>query len=191
MADAPFDLSGAVTFDLSSGRVSLAHASARVLTPVDGLVRLCEAAGEDATRDLGHAMGVSMGRRILQQVTQPGMEKLTVEAFLAHLRGEIALAGLGDLTIEHWGKALLFVVDHAEVPSTLMAALLDGALEVSTGRKTACVELMRAHQRSRFLVSAPGTAERVSSWLGDGLSWGEVMAKLHVRGAATEGRGEA
>lgn len=191
MADAPFDPSGAVTFDLSVGRVSLAHASARVLAPADGLTQLCEAAGEDATRTFGRAIGSSMGDRIARHVTESGIESMTIESYLEHVRGEFALAGLGVVSVERWGSALLFVVEHASVPAHLVAAVLDGALEASTGRKTMCVKLVESEGRSRFLVAGQSTAQRVSAWLADGVSWGEVMVKLHVRGDATKPRGEA
>jgi hypothetical protein len=191
MADAPFDPSGAVTFDLSVGRVSLAHASARVLAPADGLTQLCEAAGEDATRTFGRAIGTSMGERVARRVTESGIASMTIEAYLEHVRGEFAIAGLGVVSIERWGSALLFVVEHANVPPHLVASVLDGVLEASTGRKTMCVELMESEERSRFLVTGQDTAKRVSAWLDEGVSWGEVMVKLHVGGDATKPRGEA
>lgn len=191
MADAPFDPSGAVKFDLSLGRVSLEHVTSRVLAPADGLRQLCASAGKDATREFGRSIGSGMGTRIAQRVTEEGTNKISPEGYIEHLRGEFALAGFGVVSIERWGNAMLFIVDHATLPPGLVAAVLDGALERSTGRTACCVELMSSETRTRFLVASASTAEQVSAWIGEGMSWGEVMVKLHIRGNATKPRGEA
>lgn len=192
MADTPFDPSGAVTFDLTSGRVSLEHASERVLAPVDGLAQLCEAAGLSATQAFGLAIGTAMGQRLAKRVAPNAKDirGVTMERFLEHLRGEFALAGLGVVRMELWGSALLFIVDHAGVPAHLVASVLDGAIEASTGRATACVKLEDSSGSSRYLATSQATGNRVSDWVARGVPWSEVMARLHVPPVA-ESRGEA
>jgi hypothetical protein len=195
MAQAPFDLSGALTFDLSSGRVNLEHAPAMILAPAESLAALCEAAGEDATRAFGSAMGASMGHRIAKRVAQaPAQDAIgdvAADMFVGQLRSEFAIAGLGVIGIERWGRALLIVVDHTVAPTTLVAAVLDTVFETTTGRKTSCLALMRSGSRSRWLVAGRAAAERVAAWLADGASWGEVLVKLHVGGEAPQTRGDA
>jgi hypothetical protein len=188
MADAPFDPSGAVTFDLSSGRVSLAHASPRVLAPADGLARLCEAAGENATREFGSAIGTAMGARLAQHLG--GMREVSMERFVEHLRGEFALAGFGVVGMELWGDALLFVVEHAFMPPSLVASVLDGALAGATGRSVVCVKLAESEGQTRFLVTGQQGAARVAGWVAEGVAWGEVLVRLHARGDRKSG-GEA
>lgn len=195
MAQAPFDLSGALTFDLSSGRVNLEHAPAMILAPAKDLAALCEAAGADATRAFGASIGASMGQRIAKRVAEVQADEplaaLAADAFVGQLRAEFAIAGLGVIGIERWGRALLFVVDHAVVPARLVTAVLDAVLETTTQRKTSCAMLMHAGSRARYLVAGKAAAEHVGSWLADGASWGEVLVKLHGVGEGTQTRGDA
>lgn len=191
MADAPFDPSGAVTFDLSAGRVSLAHAAASVLAPAEGLARLCDAAGQDATRAFGKAVGREMGARITQRLPKPQLEALSLGSFAGQLRGEFAIAGFGSVGLERWGSALVFLVQNASVPTTLVAAVLEAALETATGRKVRCVTLPDDQGQTRLLVTNERAAERVEAWMADGMSWGEVMVKLHERAGTAKPGGEA
>ncbi len=191
MVDAPFDPSGAVVFDLPAGRVSLAHTPESVLAPAHGLAELCAAAGEDATRAFGRAMGTAMGQRVADRVPAEAMKELTLEGFTAQLRGEFALAGLGIVTLERWGDALLFLVEDAVVPSGLVAGVIEAALQSCTKREIHCVRLMTSTPRSRFLVTNAATVKRVRDWLGEEMPWAEIMVRLHVPSADDPARGEA
>lgn len=192
MADTPFDPTGAVTFDLSSGRVSLEHASERVLAPVDGLAQLCKAAGQSATQEFGRAIGSAMGQRLAKRVAPnpEDIRSVTMELFVEHLRGEFALAGLGVIHMELWGSALLFVVNHDGVPAYLVASVLDAAIEASTGRATACVKVEESLGASRYLVTNRATSERVSGWVAAGVPWSEALVRLHLPTGVKSG-GEA
>ena len=184
MADAPFDPTGAVTFDLAVGNVNLAHASPRVLAPADGLARLCEAAGEDATRGFGVAVGSAMGGRIARSLgedgSKDGLREVSMERFVDHLRGEFALAGLGSVGMELWGKALLFVVKSATMPSLFVASVLDGALTEATGRAAVCVRLAESEDETRFLAIGQNGARLVVEWIAQGVFWGEMLVRLQT-----------
>jgi hypothetical protein len=133
-----------------------------------------------------------MGQRLAKRVA-PNTEDIrgvSMERFVEHLRGEFALAGLGVVRMELWGSALLFVVDHAGVPTHLVASVLDGAIEASTGRATACVKVEESSGSSRYLVTGQAAGSRVSGWIAAGVPWSEVMVRLHLPTGVKSG-GEA
>jgi len=189
MTDAPYDLTGAVTFDLAAGRVSVKGSQARVLVPVEQLGALCDAAGEDATRSFGLAIGESMGRRAIDALGG-STESVSVEAFVERLAAELALVGLGALGMERWGRAMLLSVTSSAAHDGMLRAALEGAIATATRRTVRCVRLMEADSTRRYLVANPTTAARVDQELAAGKGWGEVLVALH--GASLAGsRGEA
>jgi hypothetical protein len=193
MAQLPFDPSQAVTFDFAHGRVQLDEAPACVLVPASSLVELALAAGAEGRAILARSVGLPIGRRVARRLSGgEGPLGATVETMVEHLGGEFALVGLGSLSVERWGRALLFVFDHSPLDAEgdeLLAALLDAALEGATGRAARCVPLMREGVRVRMLVANGRAAERARAWLGEGVGWGEVLARLHA--GAREERGVA
>src|SRR5262245_44225278 len=113
MASPPFDASKAVTFDLSRGQIQKEDES-RVLVSAHALVALCQAAGPDATSIFARAVGDAIGEAIARRFERAGGDAkgATIESVVEHLGGELALAGFGALSIERWGRALVFVVDR-------------------------------------------------------------------------------
>lgn len=183
MSDAPFDPTGAVTFDLSTGRVTVKGSQPCVLVPSDQLAALCDAAGEDATRSLGRSMGEAIGKRARQAWGEPG--SVSIERWVEHLAGQLALAGLGTIAVERWGRAMLLMVASSVPQDKLIQSTLETALEHSAGRAVRCVRLGQAGAVVRYLVSSGETARRVEEMLGNGRAWGEVLVELH--GAASDG----
>ena len=194
MPYAPFDPSKAVTFDLSSGQVHLEDEPATQIVPAPALRALCESAGDDATRRFGRAVGGAMGRRVAARLAEDPSEKkqlrsTTLDAFIEHMAGEFALAGLGRVSIERWGRALLFVVDHGTATLAMIESVLEGVLKASTGRNAQCIRIMEQDPRARFLVTNPSAAGRVRSWLSEGASWGEALVRLHATEDTSQPRG--
>jgi hypothetical protein len=191
MAQLPFDPSNAVTFDLAHGRVQLDEVPACVVVPASALAELARAAGREGRAALARALGEPLGRRVARRLGQgDGALGASVDAVVDHLGGEFAVVGLGSLSLERWGRALLFVFDHSPFDAEgdeLLAAVLDAALEGATGRPVRCVPLMRDGTRVRLLATNERASERVRAWLGEGLGWGEVLARLHA--AVREERG--
>ncbi|MCC6900341.1 MAG: hypothetical protein IT377_15290 [Polyangiaceae bacterium] len=186
MAVTRFDPSHSVKFDLGRGSVHLEGTGARVLVPADALVELCRHAGADSLTDFGRKLGTEVGLRVTAHWGEGGLN-IGVEGFVEHLGGNLALLGLGSLSLERWGKALVFVVEGSPLGSAgdpLLAAVIEGALQRSLGRDTRAVILGRDDGHVRFLViGAPG-ADRVRAWLAEGKSWGEAIARLHEGSAA-------
>lgn len=191
MAQPPFDPSKAVTFDLAHGRVQFDDVPACVLVPASALIELARSAGREGRAVLSRALGEPLGRRVARRLGEnDGALGASVDAVVDHLGGELALLGLGSLSLERWGRALLFVFDHSPFDAEgdeLLASVLDAALEAATGRPVRSVPLMRDGTRVRLLATNERASERVRAWLGEGLGWGEVLARLHA--AVREGRG--
>src|SRR3954466_14942660 len=109
MAIAPFDAADAVKFDLAQGLIQLDDETPRLLVPAAALVQLCDAAGPEATAALGRAMGESIGQRVTKRFKKHGDDArgASVESVIDQLGGELSIAGLGALSSERWGKALV------------------------------------------------------------------------------------
>jgi hypothetical protein len=188
MPDPRFDPSNAITFDLASGLVHLDGAPARLLVPAPALGHLCAAAGPEATAAFGRAMGEAMGRRVALRFggdagdPGAGARQATVEGMVDHLGGEIALAGLGSLGLERWGRALVAVLDQSPLGAAgdrMVEAVLGGALAAATGRDARALFLGRDEVRARFLVGGEAGAAKVRGWLDEGVPWGDALVRLH------------
>ena len=187
-----FDPHRAITVDLPAGHVRVALAC-RVLLPAQALVAMCSAAGEAATVALGRAVGEAMGERLkvrfatgAEAVGDPRrvVRGAPFGVVIEHLAGELALAGLGALSAERWGKALALVVDRSPVADeaigdVLLCGVLAGALATAAGADAAVVPVAREGHRSRFLVLRDGAVEGVLASLEAGTPWSQVVAALN------------
>jgi hypothetical protein len=116
-----------------------------------------------------------------------------VESVLEHLGGELALAGLGSLGLERWGRALVLVVDQSPLGANgdpLLESVLAAAVEAAAGRSARAVLLGRDGVRARFLVTGDAGVAKVKAWLAEGSTWGDALVRLHAPARANEG-GEA
>jgi hypothetical protein len=190
MANPPFDASRAVTFDLSRGQIQK-ESESRLLVSANALLALCQAAGTDATTRFAHTAGQAIGEAIAQRFERAGTDAkgAAIEAVVEHLGGELAVAGFGTLSLERWGRALVFVVDRGPGSSEgdrLLAPLLASAVSRATTVEARCVRLDRDGDRARFLITGPKGADKVRDLLLSGVSWGEALVRLHP-GAARAG----
>lgn len=181
MAVSRFDPSHSVKFDLGRGSVHLEGAGPRLLVPPDALLELCKHAGPESLTDFGRKLGTEVGLRITAHWGDSG-ENISVEGFVEHLGGNMALLGLGSVSVERWGKALVFVVESSPFGAAgdaLLGAVIEGALQRCMGRDGRAVLLGRDADHVRFLMAGTAGAERVRSWLSEGKTWGEAIARLH------------
>jgi hypothetical protein len=177
-----FNPSGSVSFDLVRGRVDCG--GEHVLVPADALSDLCRAAGDEAVTDFGRRLGTAAGRRIAERLGDTSSASL--EDVLEHLGGELALLGLGSLGLERWGRALVLTVDggpFGQQLDVLLGAVLEGALQRAFARDCRAAKLVRDDRQVRFLIANAVSANKVSQWLGAGLSHGDVLTRLQ-KGAA-------
>ena len=166
-----------VTFDLERGRVQLgSEDSARVVVvPTAALARLLAAAAGEGVA-VGRALGEAIGARI-----GPSYERETsIERGLTSIAEELALLGLGALSLERWGRALIVVVDEAaEIGDEFLAAVIEGTLHKATSRDVRARALGRTDGRLRVFVGRPRAVERLSALLAQGVGWGDAVVRLH------------
>jgi hypothetical protein len=174
-----FDPTRAIIYDLTGGQLRDDEGVSRVNLPIHQLVRLLEQAGADSTADFGRGLGSDLGRRIASK-----LEKTSgIDAFTEHLGGHVALLGLGCLTVERWGKALVLrVAGVPEGAEALLGAVLEGALQRALGRQVATVAFA-SDKSTGYLVVSSATADRVRGLRSAGEGLGQVVEQLH-RGAA-------
>jgi hypothetical protein len=105
-----------------------------------------------------------------------------VDAFVTQLAGEAALAGVGALSIERWGRALVVVVEGSTLVGTLLAPLVAAAVEAASGRRVATTVLSRDARAARIFVGGEASVTRVRDWIASGMVWGQALTKLHGGG---------
>ena len=192
MATAPFEASKAVTFDLAIGEIRLDDERRRMLVGADALLRLCETAGPEASSALGRALGEPIGRRVAgdSEEPPPASAPRRWSRWSTICAGEWALRGLGALSLERWGRALVAVVDHppwGEGGDRILESVLGEALGHAVGREVSSVRLGRdagtvfaSCSRVRERAQGPGVAR-------EGVPWAEAVVRVH---AAPETAGE-
>jgi hypothetical protein len=176
---APFDPTHSLKFDLGRGRVSVDNSTLRLVLPADALEKLCKAAGEEAVSDFGRSLGTEIGRRMANRL--PAIQLASIEDVVEHLGGEMALMGLGSLSVERWGKALVFVVSDGPFGSAgdvLVRAILQGAMQRALSREVTPLFLGREGERARFLATTAQVSSQLQSRLASGVKWGEALAEL-------------
>ena len=171
-----FDPSGAVRFDLRSGATQDARGERVLLLPnaaLDGL--------DDGTLSkLGASIGRACGARVAARLGgADGVRRADIETVVAHLAGELALAGVGTLHIERWGRALVCVHANAGVASDVfVSSTLAGAVGAATGRDVACAGLGGEGETTRYLVASERTAAKAADMIASGVHYAEVVATL-------------
>lgn len=179
----PFDPSGAVRFDLRSGSASDAKGKRVVLVPAEALATLAEDQ-KLALALLGQATGRACGARAAARLGgEAGVLKGSLEAVVSHLAGELAVAGLGMLHIERWGRALVSVLAQPAIDDeAFLEATLSGALSAATGRDVVCACLGREGTQVRFFCGSATTADRVRAKLQEGAKHGDILTELQAGG---------
>ena len=186
MAFPRFDPSHSVKFDIGHGTVQLEGAGPRLLVPPDALLDLCKHAGGESLRDFGRKLGTESGRRLSGQLGD-SVQTAGIEGFVEHLAGNLALLGLGALSLERWGKAAVFVVERSPLGAAgdeLLGAVIEGLLQRALGRDVRTVVLKREDDTVRLLAAGESGAAKVDRWLSQGVAWGDALSRLHEGGAA-------
>lgn len=189
MTEPSFDPARALKIDLSRGQLTLQGSSGRVLIPTEGLIELLGATSADSIAAFGAGMGADIGRRISDRLGAE-IQQASVELYLEHLGGELALTGLGSLSVERWGKALVLCVEGLKLEACLervIASLLEAALQRSLSRDAAAILLSREGGCLRFLVAGRHARAKVEQWLAEGVPYGDVLTKLHQATASGTG----
>ena len=182
----------AVTFDLAHGQVRLGEGdTARaVLVPAAVWARLVVAAGPEAARAAGRVFGETLGDRLAASLGTGTFVDGTIDAAVHALAEELAVVGLGALSLERWGQALVLVIESA--PSSdaqpamddFVAAVLEGTLSRAARRDVHVRRLARDGAVLRTIVGSAAALGRLGKWLDEGVPWGDALTRLHAREAS-------
>lgn len=181
MADPSFDPSGAVRFDLRSGSASDSRGARLVLVPSTALDGL----GDDVLEQLGSQIGKACGARVAARLGgDSGVRSAALEVAVSHIAGELAIAGIGAVHVERWGRALVAVVANASISNdAFLGAVVSSALAAASGRDVSAAALGRQGGVARFFLGSAATSERVRDLAKQGKPYAEIVAT--VQGAST------
>jgi hypothetical protein len=176
MADPSFDPTGAVRFDLRSGSASDSRGDRVVLVPSAAL----ESLGGAALAELGKHIGQACGTRLATRLGgDDGVRAAQLELVITHLAGELAIAGIGAVHIERWGRAMVAVVANASVSDEgFVGGVLSGALSAASGREVTAAALGTEDGKARYFLGSAATSERVRILVGQGNGYAEVVAAI-------------
>jgi hypothetical protein len=178
MAASSFDATGAVQFDLSHGAVRAGSEREPVLLlPCSALDDLALSAPAEA-EGLGQALGAAIGKRAASRLSDP--RSASVETFVTQLAGECAISGVGVLSVERWGRALVVVIEESPLAGPLLAPLVAGALEATLGKRVSVGLLSRDSKVARVLVASESAVSRTLEAIAAGRPWGDCLAKLNA-----------
>jgi hypothetical protein len=108
-----------------------------------------------------------------------GVRAAQLEVVVSHLAGELAIAGVGAVHIERWGRAMIAVVTNPSVENdAFVGAVVAGALGAAAGRELVPAAIGRNGEQVRFFVGARATADRAKSLAAQGKKFSEVIAAL-------------
>jgi hypothetical protein len=176
MAAQSFDATHAVHFDLRNGSIRTGGETERgVLVPSHLLQGLVASASTDASEAFGRGLGTAIGRRARERLKDPGASSL--EACVNQLAGQAALAGIGSLAIERWGRALVVLIEGSALAPALLAPTIASLLEATFDRKVWCTLLASEAQVARVLVASEAGVGRVRQWLDEGVPWADALAR--------------
>lgn len=177
---------GTLSFDLAEGLVRLGG-EARVVLPISVLVTFVGAATAEVRRGFARALGESIGQVATIRMKEEdfaaplALVDASPEAALSELAAAWALAGLGGLGMERWGRALVMTIDNAPLPrdtDDLIEVILEGALERATGRTVHVAQLERHRNRLRFFVGNDRAVEKIRGLLARDIAWADALSQL-------------
>lgn len=177
-----FDPNGAVRFDLTNGSASDARGTKFVLVPSSALEAL-DRTTPGALAHIGSEVGRACGARILAKLgAESEVRAATLDVIVTHLAGELAIAGLGAVSLEQWGKALVVVLNSPNVNSDgFLAAALAGAVSVAAGRDVCMIPIGREGTTARFYIGTQQTMIRCRSLVSSGKTWMEILQALQPK----------
>ncbi len=176
---------------MKNGAASDARGTRLVLVPATALEAL-DRQTPGALAHLGSEVGRGCGARVAARLGgESGVRGATLEVVVSHLAGELAIAGLGAVHFERWGRALVMVVANPGVNSdTFIGAALSGALAIAAGREVSIAPLGREGTTARYFVGTQQTVSKARSMVSQGKSWSDVLGALQGLAGSSGDRGK-
>lgn len=197
-----FDPAQALRIDLARGQLALSGldsgSASRMLVPLDSMIDLLSSCEPEAITAFGAAIGTDIGRRIQTRLGS-AIGQASLELYLEHLGGEVALMGLGNLSLERWGYAVVLVLQglkDATALELLVSSLLEAALQRSLSRDVSVVSFGRppsadSEPALKFALLGSHAKDEVEQALASGKSYGDVLTHLHQMTETAIVRGES
>jgi hypothetical protein len=182
----PFDPTSAVRFDLARGSVLGPGEERQVLLSCAALDDLIVVAGPDAAASVARAMGTTIGKRVAQRLGgSRGVRESALDRVIPELAGELSVVGIGVVTLERWGRAIVVAIENPAVSHLpFLSAMVEGVLEAATDAPVRCAPLGRDEDIARILVAGDAAIARARDMLARGAQWFEVLARVQSRGGA-------
>lgn len=171
----PF-IDGSLRLDLPKGSAEL-RGEPVVVLPAQALETLLRAAPSASRIDMGRDVGLAMGKNVSKRLGgSGGVRSASTEEVVNAMATEIALAGLGELSLERWGRAMVIGLSGGPLAkqSELLAGLIGGAIEAATGSPASAVSIGDA----KYFVGNARACERLRSYITSGTSFGEAIARM-------------
>ncbi len=175
-----FDASSFVKIDLTKGAISSSGKDRLVMVPISVLQSLRPS---DTLRTAAMDWGKLHGRRLAERVDQTA-ENTSLEALSSHLGGTLAAFGLGRLSIEIHGSALLFKAEGdlnsriTDGVSVLMEGFLAGYLSALGSDTFKVVRLGEASGGWLFWAGNPRVAPKIRQRVSAGRTPMEILNTL-------------
>lgn len=135
------------------------------------------------SREIGRSSGEAIAERARNRArtTDETLRGVDLGKVVDLVGGELALLGIGNLRIERWGKALLFVLDPCPLDARadqFLAGLIEGAVYVAGGREVGAAVIDRGEELVRLLVGTKSTVALAETMRNDGMLFTEVVSRL-------------
>ncbi len=171
-----FDPHEAVRFDLRAGAARDARGDRLLVLPLAAVLGLAES----AQMHLGSALGKALGDRLSARFGGArDVLGAPFELVASHLAGEFAVAGLGGLRIEQWGRAMAVGVENSDRASErFVGAVLGGALSLVAGREVVAAVLERTSGETRYFLGSKAACANVRQSVERGTKAGVILAAL-------------
>ena len=182
MDEPRFDPGGFWEFHLSGGALRTREGRRVVVLPENVAGPLFRLALDHGDQVLLSEIGASLGAEAAAALGE-GLQERAPETVLGHARSVVALFGLGRLSLDRWGDALVATLEGAPaLHGDALAALLGGLFSALGSAVVSCVSI----GGGRFILVHPDVADAVRGWVAGGADLGGVIARLaHPAGGAS------
>jgi hypothetical protein len=182
MSQTSFDAASFVQFDLENGLVSTLEKKPVALVPLEVLSTL--EPGEElheAASSFGRLHGKQLQVNLQGADQSPGVQELA-----EHLAGTAAVLGLGRLSVEIFGDALILRIGSTSEDSAtssrgyqaLLCGFFSGYLNSLSSREFQVIPLDVVDSDQRYLASNPNAAKKVIRWMSSGTDTITAIGKL-------------
>ncbi len=166
-----FDAAAFVAFDLKAGMIFSAAKEPLALVPLDVLETLAPGNQLD---EAAHRWGSIHGERLALTVASAG-DSVGVDVLAEHVGGTVAALGMGRVSVEIYGDALMFRAqvegkqDASDGRDALLSGFLAGFVSALTTESFDVLLIDQAAQSKLFWAGNPDAVRRVRRWIEDGI----------------------